>query len=66
MSKFLSKNNKATIAGYATAIFNAIMVLDVDTLNWHLPSTYLKLFGAIVLPIIGGHMTQLKGNENQL
>lgn len=58
------KNKKSTIAtigGYVTAIFNALVVLDIDTLDYHLPSTYLKLFGAVVLPILAGHATQLKG-----
>jgi len=63
MKKFLNKSNKSTIAGYITAVFNAIIMIDVDNLDFTLPSTYLKLFGAIVMPIIGGHMTELKDNN---
>ena len=60
MKKLLSRNSKATLAGYITAMFNAIVMIDVDNLDFTLPSTYLKLFGAIVMPIIGGHMTEIK------
>ncbi len=60
MKNFFNKNNKATIAGYATAIFNALIVLEIDHLDYTLPSTYLKLFGSIILPILGGHMSEIK------
>lgn len=64
MKKFLNKSTRSTIAGYVVAVFNAIIILDVDNLDYNLPSTWLKLFGAIVLPIIGGHVTQMKdGNK---
>lgn len=56
------KNKKslfATIGGYLTAIYNALYVIDIDNLDYHLPSTYLKLIGAILLPIVSGHATQL-------
>lgn len=62
MKKIFSKDNLATLGGYITAIFNAVIMLDVDNLNYTLPSTWLKLFGAIVMPIIGGHVTELKSN----
>lgn len=55
----LSKSKIATIGGYLTAIYNALFVLDIDNLDYHLPSTYLKLVGAILLPIVSGHSTQL-------
>lgn len=64
LKKFWNKSSKATLAGYATAIFNALVALDIDTLNWELPSTYVKLFGIIVLPILGGHMSEIKTNTN--
>lgn len=54
------KSNIATIGGYFTAIYNALFVLDIDNMDYHLPSTYLKLIGAIVLPIVSGHATQIK------
>lgn len=60
MLKRLNKNNLATIGGYASAIFNALAVIDIDSLDYTLPSTYLKLFGAIVMPIIAGHATEFK------
>lgn len=60
MRKYLNRSNKATIAGYITAVFNALVVLDLDVLNYSMPSTYVKLFGAIVLPIIAGHATEVK------
>lgn len=50
----------ATIGGYLMAIYNAVLILDIDNLDYHLPSTYFKLFGAIVLPIFAGHATQFK------
>ncbi len=56
----LSKSSLATIGGYLTAIYNSLFVLDIDNLNYHLPSTYLKLVGAILFPIVAGHATQLK------
>lgn len=65
MRKFLNKNTKATIAGYVLALYNSLLVLDIDKLDFSLPSTYLKVFGAIVLPIIGGHMTEIK-NTNEI
>lgn len=61
--KFLNKSSKSTIAGYIVAVFNAVVILDVDNLDFILPSTYFKLFGAIVLPIIGGHATQIKSTN---
>jgi len=60
MKPLLSKNSKATIAGYLTAVYNAIMVIDIDNLNFNLPSTYFKLFGAIIMPIVAGHITETK------
>lgn len=63
MKKILSNSNKATIAGYITAIFNALVVLDIDNMDYTKPSTWLKLFGALVLPIVGGHMTEIKKNN---
>lgn len=64
MTKLLNDNSlKSTIAGYIIAIFNSLVVLDIDNLDYSLPSTYLKLIGALVLPIVGGHMTQLKSTK---
>lgn len=60
MKTYLNRSNKATIAGYITAIFNALVVLDLDVLNYNLPSTYVKLFGSIVMPIVAGHITEIK------
>lgn len=60
---WLNKNRKSTIAGYIVAVYNASIMLDVDNLDWHLPSTYFKIFGAVVLPIIGGHVTEIKTTE---
>lgn len=60
MARGLNKCNIATMGGYVTAIFNALVVLDMDHMDWHLPSSYLKIFGAMVLPIFGGHITQMK------
>ena len=57
------KSSIATLGGYFTAIYNALFVLDIDNLDYHLPSTYLKIIGAIVLPIISGHATQLKDSN---
>lgn len=60
MKKFFNNSSKSTIAGYIVAMFNGLIVLEVDHLDYTLPSTWLKLFGAIVLPIVGGHMTEIK------
>jgi hypothetical protein len=60
MTKFLNKNRVATIAGYMSALFNALILLDIDLLDYSLPSTYLKIFGAIVAPIVAGHYTEFK------
>lgn len=56
----ITRNLKATLAGYITAMFNALIVIEIDHLDYTLPSTYLKLFGAIVMPIIGGHISEIK------
>jgi hypothetical protein len=63
MKNIFNKNNIATIGGYMSAIYNAILVIDIDNLDYSLPSTYLKLFGAILMPIIGGHATQIISNN---
>lgn len=61
---WLNKSSKSTIAGYIVAVYNASIMLDVDNLDWTLVSTYLKIFGAVVLPIIGGHSTEMKTTES--
>lgn len=63
LNKFLTQSNKATIGGYIIAIYNATMAIDVDNLNFSLPSTYLKLFGAVVMPILLGHSTEVKTKD---
>lgn len=63
MKKIFNKNNIATLGGYITAVYNAILVIDIDNLNFSLPSTYIKLFGAIVMPIVGGHVTQMRNSN---
>lgn len=60
MSKFLNKSSKATISGYVAAIMNASLVIDWDHLDWSLVSTYVKVIVGLGLPIVSGHMTQLK------
>lgn len=64
MKKFLNKDNMATISGYTIAILNSIIVLDIDKMVYTLPSTWLKLIVAIVMPIVGGHITEVKTNSN--
>lgn len=56
----MNKSLNSTLAGYIVAAYNALAVIDIDNLDYHLPSTYFKLFGAIVLPIVGGHITKIK------
>lgn len=64
MKNIFNKNNLATIGGYMSAIYNSLLVIDIDNLNFSLPSTYLKLFGGVVMPIIAGHATQFISKEN--
>ncbi len=59
----LNRSNKSTIAGYFIAIYNALIMFDVDTLDYTLPSTWLKLIGAIALPIAMGHTTEVKKKD---
>lgn len=59
-----NKNTKSTLAGYLVAVYNASIMLDVDNLDWTLVSTYLKIFGAVILPIIGGHTTEIKTTDS--
>lgn len=59
-SKILTQNGKATVGGYVIAMYNALITIDVDNLDFGLFSTYLKLFGAIVMPILLGHATEAK------
>lgn len=53
------KSNQASLLGILTSIVIALQVVDVDKLNWHLPSTYI-LLGTILLPAIGGAASQIK------
>lgn len=64
MTKWLNKNRKATILGYFAAIFNAAMVIDWDNLDWSLVSTWVKVLGALLGPILMGHTSELKVKQN--
>jgi len=58
--KTLNGNIKATIVGYLTAVINSLVVLDLDNMDYSLPSNWVKLFVAIVMPIFAGHITEIK------
>lgn len=63
MNKIFNKSNKATIAGYIAAIFNAAILIEWDSLNWSLTSTYVKVIIGLLGPIFMGHATQIKSTN---
>lgn len=63
MKAIFNKNTKATIAGYIAAIMNAAVVIDWDNLDWSLISSWVKVIVGLGLPIVSGHMTELKSNK---
>lgn len=65
MKKWFNKSSKSTIAGYIVALYNSLIMLNIDNLDFTLVSTYLKLFGAIALPILGGHLTEMKSTKTE-
>tara|TARA_R110000868_G_scaffold349147_1_gene610451 strand:- start:380 stop:571 length:192 start_codon:yes stop_codon:yes gene_type:complete len=58
MFKPLNASSLATIFGIATSICTALAVVDLDTLNFSLVSTYFKLI-ILTLPAIGGYMSTI-------
>lgn len=58
MFKKLNASALATIFGIATSICTALAVVDLDALDFSLPSTYFKLI-ILLLPAIGGYMSTI-------
>lgn len=58
MFKKLNGNALATIMGVATTLCTALAVVDLDTLDYSLVSTYFKL-AIVCLPALGGYMSTL-------
>ena len=65
MPKWINKNTKATIVGYIAALMNAAVVIDWDNLDWSLISTWVKVIVGLGLPIVSGHMTEIKSKTNE-
>lgn len=59
----MNNNNKATLLGILTSVILAVSVLDWDSLDFTLPSTYIKIL-AIVLPAIGGSISTIKPKKD--
>lgn len=57
-----SNDNLATILGLLTTLYSALILVDLDTLDYNLPSTYMKLIG-IILPTIGGYFSTVKSKN---
>ena len=55
----INNDNKATILGILTSVVMATAVLDWDSLDWHLPSTYFKIL-VLALPALGGTVSTIK------
>ena len=58
----LSKGKQATILGILTSIFTALTLVDLDKLDYTLPSTWVKLL-VIVLPAIGGSISSVNSRK---
>ena len=58
----MTNRRKATVLGILTSIATALTFIDIDALNWHLPSTYLKLI-VIILPAIGGGASEISSKK---
>lgn len=63
MNKILNKSNKATLIGYIAALFNAAILIEWDSLDWSLVSTYIKVIVGLLGPIFMGHSTQIKNTN---
>jgi len=55
----MNNDNKATLFGIITSVVMATAVLDWDSLDFHLPSTYFKIL-VLALPAIGGTVSTIK------
>lgn len=58
MFKKLNGNALATLLGIATTLCTALAVVDLDSLDYSLVSTYFKL-AIVLLPALGGYMSTL-------
>ncbi len=54
----MNNRKKATVLGILTSVATALTFIDIDKLDWSLPSTYLKLI-VIILPAIGGGASEI-------
>lgn len=55
----INNDHKSTILGVLTSLVMATAVLDWDTLDFTLPSTYFKIL-VLALPAIGGTISTIK------
>lgn len=60
MTKFLNRNNKATITGYVAALLNSAILINWDILDWSKVSAYVTVIYGLLGPIFIGHGTQFK------
>ena len=54
-----NRSGIATVLGLLTSLYSSLVLVDLDTLNYSLPSTYMKLLG-LILPAIGGFVSEVK------
>jgi len=59
------RSTTATMLGWMTSITMAFVLVDFDTLNWKSVNTYVKIL-SLLLPAIGGHLSEIKEKQNPI
>ena len=58
----ISKANQATLLGVLTSVATALTLVDLDKLDYSLPSTWVKLF-VVIMPAIGGSLSSINTKQ---
>lgn len=54
-----TRNNLATIFGFATSLVTAMALIDFDSLDWTSINSYVKL-AVTLIPAAGGYVSEIK------